>query len=169
MIEVTDRTSDYLRTLDRMIRLTSLADSKAAPLLAAQATLAAVTATQLHKMVDLVRDGAVGEIIAVALFGLVYVACTAISTMLTLQVFLPKNAPGQGSLLFFADIASMPLEEFVERSMALRDEEMERDALEQTHIVARLASAKLQQVRWALFIMIGALAAWLGLMAMVNY
>jgi Family of unknown function (DUF5706) len=168
-LEVSDRASDYLRTLDRMIRLTSLADSKAAPLLAVQATLAAVAATQFHKIVDLVRDGNAAEIVAALLLGIVYVSCTVISTASTLSVFLPKDAPGQNSLLFFADIAHMPLKEFVERSMALSDEDLERDALEQTHIVARLAAVKFQQVRRALLIMIGALIAWLGLMALANY
>ena len=168
-VEVTDRASDYLRSLDRMIRLTGLADSKAAPLLAVQATLLAVTATQLDKVADLLRDGTAAEVGAVFVLGAVYLICTMISASMTLRVFLPKDAPGQNSMLFFADIADMTLHDFVTRSMTMSDEELERDALEQTHAVARLVALKLQLVRRALIVLVVALAAWLGLMAVANY
>ena len=168
-IEVTDRASDYFRTLDRMIRLTSLADTKAAPVLAAQATVAAVTVTQAYKVQDLVRDAAPGTLVIVGLLSALYLVSTVISMALTLRVFLPRDAPGQGSLLYFADIANMPVEDFVRESRALSDDDLERDALVQTHIVASIAARKFRRVRIALLLMIAALAGWLPLMAMANY
>jgi hypothetical protein len=168
-VEVSDRASDYLRTLDRMIRLTSLADTKAAPVLAAQATVAAVTVTQAYKVQDLVSAAAPGTLVIVGLLAALYLISTAISMALTLRVFLPKDAPGQGSLLYFADIANMSVEDFVRESTALSDEDLERDALVQTHIVASIAATKFRRVRLALLLMIAALAGWLPLMAMANY
>jgi hypothetical protein len=168
-LTVTERANEHLRTLDRMIRLTGLADTKAAPLLAAQATVAAVSATQLHKLLALARDGSAPEVAVGVLAAAIYLVCTSISIVLTMRVFLPRDSAGQGSLLYFADIASMPLEHFVQRSQALSAEGLERDALKQTHIVAGIVAAKFRRVRFALLAMIGALAGWIVLMALANY
>ncbi len=164
-----ERANEHLRTLDRMIRLTGLADTKAAPLLAAQATVAAVTATQVHKAVVLVREGTPMELVAAALFATLYLVCSTISIVLTLRVLLPKDAPGHGSLLYFADIAGMEFQEFARRSSSLSAEALEQDALEQTHVVACIVANKFQRVRLALLALIGALAGWVGLMALLNY
>jgi len=168
-LEVTDRASDYLTTLDRMINLTHIADAKAAPLLAAHATVAAVTTTQLDKIVALVRDGSPADLVGVALLATAYLVCATVSVVLTLRVFLPQGSPGQGSLLYFADIANMRQQDFVARSLASSADDLARDALEQTYIVAGIAGTKFQRVRLALLLMIGAVVAWLGLMAMANY
>ena len=168
-LDVTQRANEHLRTLDRMIRLTGLADTKAAPILAAQATVAAVSVTQLHKLLELARDGAPAAIVFGMLFAAIYLACTTTSIVLTLHVFVPKDAPGTGSLLYFADIAGMPAAEFAARSMSLSAEELERDALDQAHIVAEIVAVKFVRVRQALLMMIGALGGWIGLMALANY
>lgn len=72
------------------------------------------------------------------------------------------------STLYFADIARMPLDEFIDRSLHEPAEQVEIDALEQTHAVARIAASKLQLVRRAFLVMLGALLAWFGLIVIAK-
>jgi hypothetical protein len=168
-LEVTDRASDYLTTLDRMVNLTFIADAKAAPILAAHATVAAVTTTQLDELVSLMRDGSLAAQIGVAILATAYLVCAIVSVVLTLRVFMPQGSAGQGSLLYFADIANMGQKDFVARSLASSADDLARDALEQTYVVAGIAASKFRRVRLALLLMIGAAVAWLALMALANY
>lgn len=55
-----------------MIRLTALADTKAAPLIAAHATIAAVSITQVHNLQDLVKHGNPAQFAAVWVLAAVY-------------------------------------------------------------------------------------------------
>ena len=94
---------------------------------------------------------------------------TALSVLLTVRVFLPRDVPGNGSTLYFADIARMPLHEFIATSRTLPPDELERDALTQTHIVAGVVATKFRRVRLAFLSMLFAPGGWLGPMVLAHY
>jgi hypothetical protein len=162
------RIDGHLANLDRMVRLTALADTKAAPLVAAHATIAAVSITQVHNLADLVRDGNVAQVTAVWILAAIYVAFAAVSLVLSVRVFLPTDKPGKRSVLYFADVARMSLEEFMSRSIDVTSSDLEHDALQQTHTVAVVVANKFRRVRLAFGMMLIAIVAWLGLIALAN-
>src|SRR5262245_61897444 len=101
----TYRIDGHLSNLDRMIRLTALADTKAAPLLAVNATIAAVSVTQIGNLQDLLDNGNAAQVASVWVLAAVYVFFALLSAMFSVRVFLPNDKPGHGSTLYFADIA----------------------------------------------------------------
>jgi hypothetical protein len=121
LVPILARLDQHSKTLDRAVRLTQMADAKTAPVLALQATLAAVTVSQ---------SAAVGELMDlgdhpdwwVALSGLTlmaYVVMALVACVLGILVYLPR-APRAlrethqeaRSLVYFDDIRRIPAKVF---------------------------------------------------------
>ena len=75
---------------------------------------------------------------------------------------MPKTAV---SLIYFEDIACLPVGTFVERSRGMDAAEIERHLLEQVHAVSGVASAKMRWVRWAYLTAVPSVAPWMVLLA----
>ena len=83
---------------------------------------------------------------------------------LAASVYLPRIPHTGGSLIYFEDIASMPLESFQEQAGQMDAGAMERQLLEQIHTVSGIASAKMRQVRWAYYVSVPSVAFWVILL-----
>ena len=167
-----DRIEHHTRTLDRAIQLTFIADAKAAPILALQATLAAVSVSQLSPILDLLSPShhTGGAIVGAWLLFAAYAATALVALTLASLVFLPRanRSPQRSdedrSLVFFEDIRSLPEEEFRRRSKLLREEQLEDDLLTQVYAVSSIASAKFSHVMSAYLASAAGLCLWLALM-----
>ena len=167
-----DRIEHHTRTLDRAIQLTFIADAKAAPVLALQATLAAVTVSQLSPILDLLSPGQHGALAAAGAWLLfaAYAGTALVALVLASLVFLPRTGRAQPvpaerrSLVYFEDIRSLGEPEFRRRSKLLREEELEDDLLTQVYAVSGIAAAKFSHVMSAYLTSAAGLSLWLTLM-----
>ena len=167
-----DRIEHHTRTLDRAIQLTFIADAKAAPVLALQATLAAVTVSQIGSLGELF-DGSNHSAGGVALAWVLlagYVATAAVAWVLASLVFVPRaprrNAtpPESRSRVYFDDIRATPAADFRERGKLIHEEELEDDLLTQVHVVSTIAGVKFAQVQRAFIASAASLVFWLTLL-----
>ena len=156
--------------IERIAYMTQLADGKAAPLLALQATLAAVLVSSADKFEGLFDSGqpALAQAGAAVLVA-VYAVSAAIVLVLTLSVYFPVLSRGRGSVLFFEDVRHMDLDDYVERSRNLSHEEVEDDLLAMIHASSAIASSKFHKLRWAFALSAVSLATWLPLMAWAGF
>jgi hypothetical protein len=168
------RIDQYAKALDRAVQLTQIADAKAAPVLALQATLAAVTVSQSSAVGQLLNaDNHDVLLVAFAAVLLCVYAGTAIfAGVLGVLVYLPRAPrPGNsersapGSLIYFDDIRRMPRDVFVQRASEQEFAAFERDIMTQVHTVSGVAALKMGYVRVALLMTIVTFAAWLPLIA----
>jgi hypothetical protein len=160
----------HISTLDRNITFTRHADSKAAPLLALQATLAAATVTQTDRLQAVLDPGSVSAVrCALAWILLLAYALPAVASLaLAIRVFVPAT-PGTGrSVFYFEDIRRMSLPDFLTAGTTEPDVELERDLLEQIHAVSAIAARKFGWLRISFFAAIIALAAWLPLVVVAR-
>ena len=121
--------------------LTQLADGKAAPLLALQATVAAVTLSLLGDF-ETVFDpdnGALAVTGALLLLA-TYAASSVIVLALTLAVYFPIVKRGSGSVFFFEDVRHTEWEEYRERAGTLSLEGAEDEILRQMHRASKITS-----------------------------
>jgi Pycsar effector protein len=167
-LPIGERIDGHLAGLDRMIRLTALSDTKAAPIVAVNATIAAVSVTQVGNLQNLLKDAQTVQVVSVWALVAVYLLFASISVVTAVRIFLPRDKPGRRSVLYFADVARMPLEEFIVSSTMQTAEDLERDALEQQHAVALVVAGKFERVRLAFITMLAAIAAWIGIVALAN-
>lgn len=168
------RIDQHAKTLDRAVHLTQMADAKTAPVLALQATLAAVTVSQSNAVGQLLNpDQHSLALVIFAGFVLALYACTALlSCILGVLVYLPR-APRAGnverhdpvSLVYFDDIRRMSKDSFREKATAVAMDEFEQDILSQVHTVSGVAALKMAYVRLALFATIVCFLSWLPLVA----
>lgn len=172
-LDLVRRIEHHTRTLDRNVRLTQMADAKAAPVLALQASLAAVAATQVNEIMTLFGDGRVLSAFSFLLL-VVYVIGGAGGWMQAALVYLPR-APKPGlrarhgtSIVYFDDIQAMSFDEFAERSRHMRATELEIDLLRQVHVVAGIAAEKMRRVQLAFMASGIALSGWIALILLAR-
>jgi hypothetical protein len=140
--------------------------------LALQATLAAVTVSQVSSLVELLDGSRHDAAATVAAWFLVmaYAVFATIGFFLAALVFLPQSArrgklPVEArSLVYFEDIRSTSPEEFRRRGKLLRALDLEDDLLDQAHVVSTIAASKFANVRRAYYVSGVSLVLWLGVL-----
>jgi len=164
-----DRRHVLISALERITYLTQLADGKAAPLLALQATLAAVTVASADNFAGLFGGPALVAQTGAALLIGVYASSAAVVLALTLSVYFPVLSRGHGSVLFFEDVRHMPFEQYARQTRSLTENEVEDDLMNMIHASSAIASTKFHQLRWAYVLSAISLATWLPLMGWANF
>ncbi len=142
-----ERLKSHHESLQRAIRFTRTADTKAAPVIALQIALAGVLASRLETLTPILVQ-CQWNVERVLLIGTIalYSISTIVSVAIAAWVYIPVNRKADGSLIYFEDIAAMPYQRFEERSIRITPEEIERQLLAQIHRVSRIASAKMRRV-----------------------
>ena len=109
------RLKSHYESLSRAIAFTRAADNKAAPVLALQVALAGTLAARMEGLWLILSEPPFGvEMIAVAVLLGLYVTLLIASMAFAANVYIPRNPGTSRSLIYFEDIAAMPLEEFEE-------------------------------------------------------
>ena len=109
-----------------------------------------------------------GELVVVAL--VVAWLITSFSCIsMAVYVYVPRYPPATGNLLYFEDIRRMTRSEFVERSQALTDDQIESLLLDQVYRVSDIASIKFRYVRRAFILSGPAFLAWLSSMILISF
>lgn len=159
----------HVATLDRTITFTRHADTKAAPLLALNATLAVATVAQTDQLHQaLVADG-VSLISALAWACLLsYAFLTVFSTVLAIRVFIPATPRTGNSIVYFEDIRAMGRDDFIYLGTRDPDDGLELDILTQIHAVSGIASRKFRWLRHSFVASLCALGFWLPLVVLTR-
>lgn len=156
--------------LERVIGFTRVADAKAAPLLALQASLAGLALGDVQGLKGVLSQGwADLESYFVWPAFVTYVLAAAASWGLAALVYVPRTPRDEGSLLYFEEIRRKTLPMFCKELNELDDEQLERQYLRQIHAVSRIASRKFNWVRWSFITGTLALVAWATVMAWARY
>lgn len=145
-----ERLKSHYESLQRAIRFTRTADTKAAPVIALQIALLGVLATRFERLLPIITQGQwdaerVVLIVVAAFYGI----ATSWSIAIAALVYVPVNRKAGGSLIYFEDIAAMGYRQFKERAMGMTPEEIEGQLLDQIYRVSRIASDKMRRVRRA--------------------
>ena len=98
--------------------------------------------------------------IAVGVYGALFVAVVAMAA----SVYLPRTPRSGVSLIYFEDISAMSYEEFESRARKMTPADIERQLLQQTHTVSRIASAKMNRVRLTYLISAPSVGLWIALL-----
>ena len=163
---VGERNKSHLETLRRVIEFTKVADTKSAPLLALQTTLAGITVTQAPKIGSLLEEGnACATRVAALLLLAAYAVPAVASWGWAAWVYMPRARKTGTSLIYFEDIRHMDKAEFVSCSKTLTDEVLEENLIDQVYRVSTLASDKFRWVRRSIQCGAVALVAWIVLVA----
>jgi len=165
MDKLEERLRSHYESLTRAIGFTRSADGKAAPALALQVALAGTVAARFERLAPIIGKDPLG-VEALVLAGLLALyAFTVIGVVaLAASVYLPRNPRTGASLIYFEDIAAMSLESFREQAASMDTETVERQLLDQIHTVSRIASAKMQRVRWAYSLSVPSVVFWVILL-----
>ena len=145
-----ERLKSHYESLQRAIRFTRTADTKAAPVVALQIALLGVLATRYERLLSVITQRQ-WDAEGVALVGVVilYGVATIGSIAIAAWVYIPANRKANGSLVYFEDIAAMGCQRFKDRSIRMTPEEIEEQLLDQIYRVSGIASDKMRRVRRA--------------------
>ena len=145
-----ERLKSHYESLQRAIRFTRTADTKAAPVIALQIALLGALATRLERLLPVITQGQWdAEGIALIVVAGIYSISAIVSVAIAAWVYVPVNRKAGGSLIYFEDIAAMGCRQFKERAMGMTPEEIEGQLLDQIYRVSRIASDKMRRVRCA--------------------
>ena len=170
MDKLEERLSSHYESLNRVIGFTRAADGKAAPALALQVALSGTVAARFDRLVPILRNEPWGvESVALAVLLALYALSVIGVVALAASVYLPRIPSTGGSLIYFEDIASMPLESFREQAGQMDAGAVERQLLEQIHTVSGIASAKMRQVRWAYYLSVPSVVFWVILLGWSSF
>ncbi|MFN0095662.1 MAG: Pycsar system effector family protein [Dehalococcoidia bacterium] len=164
------RIEHHTRTLERAIQMTWVADAKVSPVLALQASLAAVTVTATSLGPVLRGASVTGAHSAAAwLFLVVYALTSLAGTVIAGSVYFPARSSQRGrSLLYFHDVQRRAFNEYRDASIHLELDAAEDDALRQAYAVATIAERKVRDVRRAFLLSGVTVAAWLPLVILAR-
>ena len=151
-----DRLRSHYESLSRAISFTRVADAKAAPVLALHIALLGTLATRAEGLLSI--ESAILTVLLVF-----YAALVLSAIFLAANVYMPRHPRSNGSLIYFEDIASLPVESFIQRAKQVDLDFIECQLLEQTHAVSRIASLKMQRVRWAYYVSGPSVVLWVVL------
>ena len=145
-----ERLKSHYESLQRAIRFTRTADTKAAPVIALQIALLGVLATRFERLAPIITQCQWdAEVVALVAVVILYSAATIGSIAVAAWVYVPINRKAGGSLIYFEDIAAMGCQRFKDRSIRMTPEEIEEQLLDQIYRVSGIASDKMRRVRRA--------------------
>lgn len=145
-----ERLKSHYESLQRAIRFTRTADTKAAPVIALQIALLGALATRFERLLPVITQGQWdAEGIALIVVAGIYSISAIVSVAIAAWVYVPVNRKAGGSLIYFEDIAAMDCRKFKERAMGMTPEEIEGQLLDQIYLVSRIASDKMRRVHCA--------------------
>ena len=98
-------------------------------------------------------------VVLMVLYAVLLIVIVAVSA----SVYLPRNPKAGGSLIYYEDISEMPFESFRDEAVAMAPDLIERQLLQQIHIVSAIASAKMRRVRWVYFLSVPSVVLWVVL------
>ncbi len=149
-----ERTKSHYESLTRAIGFTRSADRKAAPVLALQIALAGTMAARLENLQPIfASDECVVRVLLWLAIG-TYLIFSIAAVVMAAWVYIPRIPRSGRSLIYFEDIASMDAATYVARAKGMSIDMIEEQLLDQNHVVAKIASAKMRSVRWS-FLMSG--------------
>lgn len=94
-------------------------------------------------------------IIGTLLISLLYLTCLTSIIMFFLSIRgRIKNITTKESLLFFGTIATLPLNEFKSKTMAMNEKALTKDVLEQVHINSRICMVKFKYYNSGLWLLL---------------
>jgi hypothetical protein len=164
-----DRFGMHLAGLERVIGFTRVADAKAAPLLALQASLVGVALPSVHDMSRLMHTGWPSwESPLACSLAMLYGIMSCVSWLLAASVYVPRTPRDIGSVLYFEEIRRISATDFQKSVLSLDERGWEEQILRQTHAISRVASLKFACVRWSFISGSVGLAAWVFLMVWVR-
>jgi hypothetical protein len=153
----TERLEVNYRNLDRINAWIANADAKATAVLAGIGLLVAFTFSRLS---DVLAPQPHRSPVTWYLNGgtfLLAVILLTLSVYRSLRVLYPRVAPPMPSLLFFGTIAELSRDEFKARMKELDPAAIEEELILQTHVSARIAVEKFQNVGGAIRLLMAAL------------
>ena len=140
----------HYESLTRAIGFTRVADAKAAPGLALQVALAGTIAARMEGLWLILTEPPFGaQAIALATLLTIYAALLIVSMTFAACVYIPRNPKTGRSLIYFEDIAAMSFKDFEERVVQMNVADIERQLIDQIHVVSGIASTKMRFVRWS--------------------
>jgi len=161
-----ERLKTHHESLSRAILFTTVADRKAAPVLAVQVALLGTLAARFDSLTPHLTMAPVDAWDVVILFAIAtYVISLILVVIAGASVYFPITPRTGSSLLYFEDVAEIHLESFTDRAMQMDSGEIERQLLQQIHTVSRIASLKMRRVRWSLLLSVPAVCSWALLIA----
>ena len=159
------RLKSHYESLSRAIEFTSSADKKAAPALVLQLALVGTLAARSERYTPIFSQATWGWepiifAVVMGIYGVLFVAIVAVAA----SVYLPRTPRSGDSLIYFEDISTMPYEEFESQAREITPAAIERQLLQQIHTVSRIASAKMNRVRWIYLLSAPSVALWIVLL-----
>lgn len=168
-MDVDDRIKFHIATLDRVIGFTRVADAKAAPLLALQASLVAILLGTMPQVRELLTGGRhEWQTYAAWPFAALYGLMASASWLLAARVYIPRTPRDPGSLLYFEEIRRVPVIEMKSQLLGLDDVAWEDQLLRQIAAISTIASEKFSWVRWSFITGTASLVGWIVLMVWVR-
>ena len=160
-----ERLRSHYESLSRVIGFTRTADNKAAPALALQVALVGTVAARFERLAPIIgKDPWGAESVALAVLLLIYALLVVGVIAFAASVYLPIHPRTGRSLIYFEDVAAMPLKSFREQAISMDGEAIERQLLDQVHAVSCIASAKMRRVRWAYYLSVPSVVCWVILL-----
>lgn len=145
-----ERLKSHYESLQRAIRFTRTADTKAAPVIALQIALLGALAARSDRLLPVITQCHWdAERAALVVVVILYVIFAIGAVAIAASVYVPRNRKAGGSLIYFEDIAAMGSQRFKERAIRMTPEEIEGQLLDQIYLVSGIASIKMRRVRWA--------------------
>ena len=156
-----ERLRSHYESLARAIGFTRTADNKAAPALALQVALVGTIAARFERLALIIGKEPWGaESMALVLVLVLYAMLVVGVVAFAASVYLPRTPRTRGSLIYFEDVAAMPLESFREQAISTDAKTIEGQLLDQIHAVSCIASAKMRQVRRAYYLSLPSIVLW---------
>ena len=160
-----ERLRSHYESLSRATGFTRTADNKAAPALALQVALVGTIAARFERLAPIIgKEPWNVESVALAVLLVIYAIHVVGVVSFAASVYLPRNPRTGGSLIYFEDVAAVPLESFKEQAEAMTPEVIERQLLHQIHTVSAIASVKMRRVRWAYLLSVPSVMLWVILL-----
>ncbi len=156
-----ERLRSHYESLARAIGFTRTVDNKAAPALALQVALVGTIAARFERLAPIIGKEPWGaESIALVLVLVLYAILVVGVVAFAASVYLPRTPRTVGSLIYFEDVAAMPLELFREQAISTDAKTIEHQLLDQIHAVSCIASAKMRRVRQAYYLSLPSIVLW---------
>lgn len=161
-----ERLRVHYETLTRFIRLTRMADAKAAPVLGLHVVLVGTLATKSDVIYNAISDDPATSNVVIALLIAIplYVVGTLAALVCGALVYIPRSKKTGESLIYFEDIAGMTLGSFRARARVMTPHVVEAQLTDQVYAVAYIVKAKMRWVRRAYVVSAVTVLLWIGLL-----
>lgn len=160
-----ERLHSHYQSLERAIDFTKAADAKAAPVVILHVALIGALAFRAAPLFDALKPFSWSAVqIALVLVIPLYILVSIGAIIVAGMVFFPKTPRTGRSLIYFQDIAAMCEVCFQSKSKGLNADTIEEQLLQQIFAVSKIASQKMQWVKWALILSAVAITLWVALL-----